>query len=418
MSKVPLVDERAGDALPTERLYDIAVVGAGIVGLAVAREILLRRPGLRVVIFDREESVAAHQTGHNSGVIHSGIYYTPGSLKARLCVEGSRLMYAYCVEHEIPYERCGKLIVAATEAELPQLDALEARGRANGVPGLRRVSAEEIVQIEPQCRGVSALYSPNTGIVDYGAVARSLEAELRSLGAEFKLGCRVSALHRRGSTTVLTHDGGHTGVGWAIACAGLWSDRLAEDAGAPADPRIIPFRGAYLRLQRDRPPVVRGLVYPVPDPALPFLGVHITKQINGDILLGPTAMVVGAKDAYKIWTMRLRDLASTFLWPGTWKVGGRFWKTALGEIHMAASRKDFVRACSVYLPALRGMKLEPVGRAGVRAQAVARDGTLVDDFVISETPGATHLRNAPSPAATSSLALAREVVDRLEKNLT
>ena len=232
-----------------ERLYDIAVVGAGIVGLAVAREILLRRPGLRVVIFDREDSVAAHQTGHNSGVIHSGIYYTPGSLKARLCVEGSRLMYAYCVEHEIPYERCGKLIVAATEAELPQLDALEARGRANGVPGLRRVSAEEIVQIEPECRGVSALYSPNTGIVDYRAVARSLEAELRSLGAEFKLGCRVSALRRRGSTTVLTHDGGHTGAGWAIACAGLWSDRLAEDAGAPADPRIIPFRGAYLRLQ-------------------------------------------------------------------------------------------------------------------------------------------------------------------------
>jgi (S)-2-hydroxyglutarate dehydrogenase len=249
-------------------------------------------------------------------------------------------------------------------------------------------------------------------------VARSLEAELRSRGAEFKLGCRVSALRRRDGTTVLTHDDGQTGARWAIACAGLWSDRLAEDAGAPADPRIIPFRGAYLRLQRDQPPVVRGLVYPVPDPALPFLGVHITKQINGDVLLGPTAMVVGAKDAYKIRTMRLRDLASTFLWPGTWRVGGRFWKTALNEIHMAVSRKDFVRACSVYLPALRRMKLEPVGQAGVRAQAVARDGTLVDDFVISETPGATHLRNAPSPAATSSLALAREVVDRLEKNLS
>jgi L-2-hydroxyglutarate oxidase len=418
MSKVPFVGGRAADAPLTEELYDIAVVGAGIVGLAVAREILLRRPTFRVVIFDREDSVAAHQTGHNSGVIHSGIYYTPGSLKARLCVEGSRLMYAYCVEHEIAHERCGKLIVATTESELPQLDALEARGRANGVPGLRRVSAEEIVQIEPECRGVSALYSPNTGIVDYRAVARSLEAELRSLGAEFKLGCRVSALRRRDGTTVLTHDDGETGARWAIACAGLWSDRLAEDAGAPADPRIIPFRGAYLRLQRDQPPVVRGLVYPVPDPALPFLGVHITKQINGDVLLGPTAMVVGAKDAYKIRTMRLRDLASTFLWPGTWRVGGRFWKTALNEIHMAVSRKDFVRACSVYLPALRRMKLEPVGQAGVRAQAVARDGTLVDDFVISETPGATHLRNAPSPAATSSLALAREVVDRLEKNLS
>ena len=397
--------------------YDVAVVGAGIVGLAVARELLIRRPQVRIVVFDRESAVAAHQTGHNSGVIHSGIYYTPGSLKARLCVEGSRLMYEYCRVHDIPYERCGKLIVATKASELPRLDALEARGRANAVPGLRRVGPEEIRQIEPECRGIAALHSPNTGIVDYGAVARELETELRSAGVVFRLGCRVSGLQRRAGVTVLTHDGDETLAHWAVVCAGLWSDRVAVDAGAPADPRIIPFRGAYLRVARAGTPMVRGMVYPVPDPDLPFLGVHITKQIGGDILLGPTAMVVGARDAYRLTRMRFRDLLSTFLWPGTWRVGVRFWRTAINELRLASSRKAFVRACERYVPALRGAALERVGRAGVRAQAVAADGTLVDDFVISQTPGVTHVRNAPSPAATSSLALAGEIVDRFEANL-
>lgn len=422
--------------------YDVAVVGAGIVGLAVARELLIRRPELTVVVFDAEETVAAHQTGHNSGVIHSGIYYTPGSLKAKLCVEGSRLMYEYCEEHSIPHERCGKLIVATKESELARLDDLEVRGHANGVPGLRRVGPAEISQIEPECRGIAALHSPNTGIVDYGAVSRALEAELRAKGVEFRLGCRVTGVHRRADVaavepadvaaadvtmtaggggneevTVLEHAGGETRAHWTVVCAGLWSDRLAVSAGAPADPRIIPFRGAYLRVARSEKPVVRGMVYPVPDPDLPFLGVHITKQIGGDILLGPTAMVVGARDAYRVSKLRFSDLLSTFLWPGTWRVGARFWRTAANEVRLAMSRRAFVRACTRYIPALRGMGLERGGRAGVRAQAVAHDGTLVDDFVISETPGATHVRNAPSPAATSSLALARELVDRFEENL-
>ncbi len=401
-----------------DHIFDVAIVGAGIVGLAVARELLARRPNARLIIFDSHESVATHQSGHNSGVIHSGIYYTPGSLKAKLCVEGSSLMYEYCEARGIPYERCGKLIVATKESELGRLDDLELRGRANGVPGLRRVDADEISRIEPECRGISALYSPNTGIVDYGVVSRALEEDLRASGVTFALGCHVSKVERRGDVTSLRHSSGESQARWAVVCAGLWSDRLAVRAGASADPRIIPFRGAYLRVSESEQPGVRGLVYPVPDPDLPFLGVHVTKQLGGDVLLGPTAMIVGARDAYRLSRIRIRDVFSTFLWPGTWRLGARFWRTALREVRLAASRKTFVQACGEYVPSIETVRLERGSYAGVRAQAVARDGTLVDDFVISETPGATHVRNAPSPAATSSLALARELVDRFEKHIT
>ena len=394
--------------------YDLAVVGAGIVGLAVAREFLRRRPGASLVVIDQQATVGYHQTSHNSGVIHSGVYYKPGSLKARLCVEGARLMYEFCDAHAIRYERCGKLIVAVREDELPRLVGLAERGRANGVPGLRRVGRGEIAGIEPECRGLAGLYSPVTGIVDYPAVARALEAELRAAGAEFALGCRVSRVGRERGGTVLEHDGGSYRAAWAVLCAGLWSDRLAVSAGAPADPRIVPFRGAYLRLAAGQEPVVRGMVYPVPDPELPFLGVHVTRHIDGHVMLGPTAMLVAARDAYDIRTVRPRDVASTLSWPGTWRGGKRFWRTGLAEMRMAASRAAFVRACAQYVPAVASMRLEPNGAGGVRAQAVGRDGRLLDDFAISQTPGATHVRNAPSPAATSSLALASEIVDRCE----
>jgi L-2-hydroxyglutarate oxidase LhgO len=409
-------DDPAGPTAPAPATgnYDLAVVGAGIVGLAVAREVLRRRPGSKIIVIDRQDSVGRHQTGHNSGVIHSGVYYKPGSLKARLCVQGARLMYEFCDEHGIAYERCGKLIVALREDELPRLDDLEARGNANGVPGLRRIGAAEIAGIEPGCRGVSALHSPATGIVDFGAVARALEKELRGHGVDFAFSTTVAGIRRQGSQTVIAHSGGHYRAGWVIACAGLWSDRLAVAAGAPADPRIIPFRGAYLKIAAGQPAVVRGLVYPVPDPELPFLGVHVTRHIDGHVLLGPTALLAPARDAYRLSTVRAGDLAGTLGWPGTWKVARKFWRTGLTEMSMAASRRAFVKACAQYVPAVQSVRLAPGSIAGVRAQAVGRDGTLLDDFVISQTPGATHVRNAPSPAATSSLALASELVDRFE----
>jgi (S)-2-hydroxyglutarate dehydrogenase len=402
----------AADASPGR--YDLAVVGAGIVGLAVAREFLRRRPGSRLIVLDKQASVGYHQTGHNSGVIHSGVYYKPGSLKARLCVEGARLMYQFCDENAVPYRRCGKLIVAVRTEELQRLADLEARGHANGVTGLRRLSAGEIAEIEPECRGLAALHSPGTGIVDYGAVARAMERDLRAQGVKFALGCAVTAVRREGGQTVLTHSAGSCRASAAIVCAGLWSDRLAVSAGAPPDPRIVPFRGAYLRLAAGQPPIVRGMVYPVPDPQLPFLGVHVTSHIDGHIMLGPTAMLVGARDGYKLRAVRPDDLLSTLSWPGTWVVAKRFWRTGLEELHMAASRGAFIRACAQYVPAIESMKIDPAGSSGVRAQAVSRDGQLLDDFAISQTPGATHVRNAPSPAATSSLALARELVDRHE----
>jgi len=398
--------------------YDVAVVGAGIVGLAVARELLARRPDARLVVIDKQSGVAAHQTSHNSGVIHSGIYYQPGSLKARLCVEGARLMYEYCDENAIPYERCGKLVVALDGAELPRLDALEARARANGVPGLRRVTAAGIREIEPEARGISALHSPDTGIVDYGEVARTIERELREKGVDFALGRGVTAVRRVGKQTVLESRELAVRAGWAVLCAGLWSDRLAVSAGAPSDPRILPFRGAYLRVAEAQAPVVRGMIYPVPDPDLPFLGVHVTKHIDGHVSLGPTAMLVGSREGYRAWRLSGRDLVSTLTWPGTWKVGRRFWRTGINELRMATSRRSFVAACSRYVPVLETARLDDAVGSGVRAQAVGRDGTLIDDFVISETPGASHVRNAPSPAATSSLALARELVDRMELRST
>jgi (S)-2-hydroxyglutarate dehydrogenase len=395
--------------------YDVVVVGAGIVGLAVARELLSRRPGLRLAVVDKESEVAQHQTGHNSGVIHGGIYYAPGSLKARLCVEGARLMYEFCDEHAISYERCGKLVVALEERELPGLDELEARGRANGVRGLRRVAAAEIREIEPEAAGLAALHSPDTGIVDYGEVARVMARELRDKGVDLMLGREVAGVRRVRRETVLDIRGGdQVRASWAVLCAGLRSDRLATSAGASKDPRILPFRGAYLRLADGQPSVVRGMIYPVPDPDLPFLGVHVTRHIDRHVSLGPSAMLVLSREGYGALRVSPRDAVATLAWPGTWKVARRFWRTGVSELRMAASRRAFQAACAAYVPALASMRLDPVVAGGVRAQAVSRDGSLLDDFVISGTPGASHVRNAPSPAATSSLALARELVDRID----
>jgi 2-hydroxyglutarate dehydrogenase len=392
---------------------DLAVVGGGILGLALARELLTRRPELRVTLFEREQEVAQHQTGNNSGVLHAGIYYKPGSLKAQLCVDGVRRMYAFCEQHEIAHERCGKVIVAITEAELAGLDELEARGRENGVEGLRRIGPQELAELEPHAVGIAALHSPNTGIVDFGAVARALADELRAAGAEIRTGCAVTRLEKQAGGVVVAHVEGETLASHAVVCAGAWSDRLAVAAGAPADPRIVPFRGAYLRLRPEARQLVRGLIYPVPDPRLPFLGVHLTKHIDGEILLGPTALMVGARDAYRLWRVRPGDVWSTVSWPGTWKMVRRFRRTALNEIHLAVSRRAFVAACARYVPELQRRDVI-AGPAGVRAQALAHDGSLVDDFVINELDETFFLRNAPSPAATSSLAIAAHLADKLE----
>jgi (S)-2-hydroxyglutarate dehydrogenase len=390
-------------------MYDVAVVGAGILGLATARELLRRDPDASVVILEREDHIAAHQTGHNSGVIHAGIYYTPGSLKAQLCVAGARELYDFCDEHGVSYERCGKLIVAVDESELGRLDELERRGRENEVPGLRRLSAAELREIEPEVAGVAGLHSPNTGIVDFGEVARAYADDVTARGAEIRTGVAVSRL----SGSVLHTSAGEIEARRVVACAGAWSDRLAQASGEPAEPRIVPFRGGYMKLREHARGLVRGLIYPVPDPSLPFLGVHLTKTIHGEVWLGPSALLAPSRTAYRLTQVSRRDLGSTLRWPGTWRMFARWWRTGLTEMRMAADRRAFVRACARYVPAVTPDDVEP-GPAGIRAQAVARDGKLLDDFAFASAPGVLHVRNAPSPAATSSLAIARVIVDRLE----
>jgi len=401
------------DAHAPERC-DLAIVGGGILGLAVARELTRRNPLASVCVLERERQIATHQSGHNSGVIHAGVYYAPGSLKARLCVEGAREMYEYCEQHGLAGERCGKLIIATDRSELARLDELERRGRANGVLGLRRIDATGIQELEPHARGVAGLHSPNTGIADFQAVARSYARDVLETGGSVATGCEVLGVDVEGRSLRLTHSRGATTAAHAVFCAGAWADRLAVAAGASPDPRIVPFRGAYLRLVPERRRLVRALIYPVPDPSLPFLGVHLTRHIDGDVLLGPTALIAGARDAYSLATVRRRDLLDTLGWPGTWRMLRRWWSTGLAELARAALLSAFVRAAARYVPELQAADVQPAF-AGVRAQALARDGRLLDDFAFSHTERALHVRNAPSPAATSSLAIARHVADEAQR---
>ncbi len=398
---------------PPERC-DLAIVGGGIVGLALAREMLARNPRSSVCVLERESEIGTHQTGHNSGVIHAGVYYVPGSLKARLCVEGAREMYEYCDRRAIPVERCGKVIVATDPTELARLDELERRGMANGVPGLRRIDAAGIEELEPHARGIAGLHSPGTGIADFPAVARAYAEDVREAGGSLSTSCEVQGVDQAGRALRLTHSQGSTEAGHALFCAGAWADRLAVAAGADPDPRIVPFRGAYLRLAPARRHLVRSLIYPVPDPSLPFLGVHLTKHIDGDVLIGPTALMAAARDAYRLTKVRREDVIDTLRWPGTWRMLAKWWSTGVTELRHAALRSAFVRAASRYVPELETGDVEPAF-AGVRAQALGRDGRLVDDFVFSHTERALHVRNAPSPAATSSLAIARHIADEAQR---
>jgi 2-hydroxyglutarate dehydrogenase len=390
------------------------VIGGGIVGLAVARELTARRPQATVCVLERESQVGAHQSSHNSGVIHAGLYYAPGSLKAQLCVEGARAMYDYCERRGIPTRRCGKTIIATHAGELERLEELERRGLANGVGELRRITATEIEEIEPHARGVAGLHSPSTGVVDFAAVTRAYAEDILAASGSVACRCEVSGVQARGQALRISHTWGITEARHAIFCAGAWADRLAVAAGADPDPRIVPFRGAYLRLSSSSNDLVRSLIYPVPDPSLPFLGVHLTRRLDGEVLIGPTALIAGARDAYRIGAMRTRDLHDTLDWPGTWRLIARWWRTGIEEVRHAALPSTLVRAAARYVPELQGADVEPAF-AGVRAQALARDGRLLDDFAFSRTERALHVRNAPSPAATSSLAIARYVVEEAER---
>ena len=394
---------------------DLVVVGAGIIGLATARELLRRHPDMTLQVLEREPAVAAHQTGHNSGVIHQGVYYQPGSLKARLCVAGARELYDYCDARGIPAERCGKLIVATDAGELSRLDELERRGVANGVPGLRRVDAEELRQIEPHASGIAALHSPQTGIVDYARVAAAFAADVSAAGGTISTGCGVTGIEPATGRIRIVHERGETRARHAVFCAGAWSDRLAVMAGGDADPRIVPFRGAYRVLRPERRSLVRGMIYPVPDPELPFLGVHLTRRIDGEVLIGPSALLAGARDGYALGRVVPDDIRSTLTWPGSYRMAWRFWRTGIDELRHVLPGGTFVAAAARYVPELRDGDVTG-GVAGVRAQAVGRDGRLVDDFVFSHTERALHVRNAPSPGATSSLAIARHIADEAARS--
>jgi (S)-2-hydroxyglutarate dehydrogenase len=382
---------------------DFVVVGGGIIGLAVARELNIRWPDRSLAVLERESEVGRGQTGANSGVIHAGIYYKPGSLKARLCVTGARELYSYCEQHSIPHERCGKLIIARDPGEVHRLDELERRARENGVTGLRRLNVEELKAVEPYARGIAALDSPETGIVDFAAVARSMASGLLDRGAEIVTSCSVEAVETDGAGVVLRHSRGSTRAEFAVFCAGAAADCLAVAAGASPDPRIVPFKGSYLYLRPERAHLVKALIYPVPDPELPFLGVHLSRHVDGRVSLGPSAL---------LWPRDLGDI----LWPGTLRVARRWWRTGRVELRHALRKKTFAAAAAHYVPEI-GPEDFDGGFSGVRAQAIGRDGRLVDDFVVSETPRALHVRNAPSPAATSSLALARLICDRVDAQI-
>jgi (S)-2-hydroxyglutarate dehydrogenase len=391
----------------------IGVVGGGIVGLAVGRELTRRRPGTRVVVFEKEDRLAAHQTGHNSGVVHAGIYYKPGSLKAELCTRGRALIRDYCAEHHLPYDECGKLVVALDADEMTRFAALEQTARQNDVPGLRRVDGSGISEIEPHAAGLAALHSPHTAITDYVAIAGKLGEEIEGAGGRILLSSPVTAIERSTGRIEVVHGERRQQVDRLVVCGGLESDRLGRLVGGPAAPRIVPFRGEYLSVVPAKQELVRGMVYPVPDPRYPFLGVHFTRRVGGGLEVGPNAFLALSRQSYGRLSLSPRDLGDTLAWPGFWRFVGEHWRTGLTEIQGVVSKRAYMRAAQRYVPEI-GVDDVIRSSLGLRAQAVERDGSLVDDFVIQQEDGITSVRNAPSPAATSSLAIATYVVDRIE----
>ena len=388
--------------------YDIAVIGGGILGLSSALHLLEAHPELRVTVLEKGDVVAGHQTGHNSGVIHSGIYYRPGSLKARFCVDGRNSIVEFCEQHEIPFERCGKVIIATREEELPRLELLHERGTANGVEGLEIVGPERLAEIEPHVSALRALWSPATAIVDFGEIARAYARIMIDAGAALELGTRVLDIHERGDLSVVETDRGDLEARHVINCAGLQADRVAALMGVDVGLQIVPFRGEYYTLRKESEDLVQGLIYPVPDPDLPFLGVHFTRNVKGYIEAGPNAVLATAQEGYRKRDFHLGDFVRTLRFPGFWRVAAREWRTGMNEVNRSLRKSVFTRDLQRMIPEVEADDLV-AGGSGVRAQAVARDGTLLDDFAIEASARAVHVLNAPSPGATSSLEIGRHI---------
>jgi L-2-hydroxyglutarate oxidase len=391
--------------------YDFCVVGGGIVGLATARELLRRRPGASLVLLEKEAELAAHQTGHNSGVIHAGVYYAPGSLKAKLCREGNAQTKAFCAARGIPVQICGKLIVATTPIEVSRLDALRERCRLNEI-ATEDVSAADLAVIEPRIAGLAALLVPSTGIVDYRQVSRALATEIAAGGGEVRIRSQVRSITElRSEVEIGLTDGNPIRASQLIACAGLQSDRVARAAGLKTLARIIPFRGEYFQLPPEQSNIIRHLIYPVPDPELPFLGVHLTRMISGRVTVGPNAVLGFSREGYARWSFNLRDSSETLRFAGFWRVLRRHWPSALKELGGSLLKRRYLRECRKYCPALGLADLMPYP-AGIRAQAVMADGTLIHDFLFADTERMVHVLNAPSPAATAAMPIARMIVSR------
>jgi L-2-hydroxyglutarate oxidase len=397
------------------RPWDVAVVGGGIVGIATAMA-LVRRFRATVVVVEKENRLAAHQTGNNSGVIHSGLYYKPGSLKARNCAAGRAALERFCEEHGIPFERCGKVVVATRPEQLAALDELHRRGEANGLDGLRRLTPEEIREREPHAAGIAGLFVPQTGIVDYVRVTEAFADEVRRGGGEIALGAELRRVARAEGGLVLETSARRLRCRLLVNCAGLHSDRVARLAGAAPELHIVPFRGEYYDVRQERRELVRNLIYPVPDPEFPFLGVHFTRRVSGEVEAGPNAVLAFRREGYERTSFSARDTLATFARPGFWRLARRYWRTGMGEFYRSFNKAAFVRALQQLVPEISAADLAP-GGAGVRAQALDRRGALVDDFSIIEVPGQVHVLNAPSPAATASIAIGEYIAARAGAHL-
>ncbi len=390
----------------------VAIIGAGIVGLAIGLELTSRFPGISVEIVEKEPQIAGHQTSHNSGVIHSGIYYKPGSLKARLCVSGAQALLRFCEEHGVPHDVCGKVIVATRNQELPQLDELYRRGQGNGLQGLQMLRAEQIREWEPHAAGIRGIRVPNTAIVDYRKVAETYSSLVQKRGGRVHLSHEVLAVKRSGSLSTIETSKGPLSANLVINCAGLHSDRISRMAGAKLDLAIVPFRGEYYEISPSKEHLIRGLVYPVPDPQFPFLGVHFTRRIGGGVEAGPNAVLALKREGYSKSSFSPGDIAEYIRFSGFWRMAWKHWRMSLGEYHRSWSKTAFVMALQRLIPELTAEDIVP-GGAGVRAQALSRQGKLIDDFHIIYTDGMVHVANVPSPAATASLAIARYIVDTI-----